>query len=99
MLLGQRFYAVNDVRVIRISYAQWLQPGYVLQRAVATIPTAVTSTVGSVVLDPTQTTALITLNCGSVVNESFTLNIQAQDTFGQTINDQLNVTIVTAGTT
>jgi hypothetical protein len=101
MLLGSRQYALNDVRVIRVNYKDWLVPGYVLLSVTAAISptTGITSTVGAVQLDPTEEIAFITLNCGTVVNESFTLNIQAKDTFGQTINDQLNVTVVTPGTT
>jgi hypothetical protein len=100
MLLGTRRYALNDVRVIRVNYNDWLAKGYVLKAVTANItPTSgITSTVGAITLDPTETVAFITLNCGSI-SESFTLNIQAQDTFGQTINDVLNVSIVTASTT
>jgi len=101
MLLGSRQYALNDVRVIRVNYKDWLVPGYVLLSVTATTTpaTGLSSTVGAVQLDPTEEIAFLTLNCGSVVNENFTLNIQAKDTFGQTINDQLNVTVVTPGTT
>jgi hypothetical protein len=101
MLLGSRQYAQNDIRVIRVNYKDWLYPGYVLKTVTATISpsSGITSTVGTITLDPTETIAFITLNCGTVVNENFTLNIVASDTFGQTINDQLSVTIVTPGTT
>jgi hypothetical protein len=99
MLIGTRRYAVQDVRVIRINYAQWLLPGYVLATVTASIlGPPVTSTLGSVTLDPTQEVAFVTLNCGTVVNESFTVAVQAQDTSGQTINDQINVTIIAPGT-
>jgi hypothetical protein len=100
MLLGSRRYATSDVRIIRVNYADWLYPGYVLKTVTASItPTTATSTVGGITLDPTDQVAFIPLNCGAVVNEAFTLNIVASDTFGQVINDQLNVTVVTPGTT
>jgi len=101
MLLGSRKYATSDVRIIRVNYADWLFPGYVLRTVTATIAptTGITSTVGTVTLDPTDMIAFIPLTCGSVVNETFTLTIQAQDTFGQTINDLLNITAVAPGST
>jgi hypothetical protein len=99
MLLGTRKYATNDVRVIRVNYCDWLFPGYVLGAVTANItPTAgVASTVGPIKLDPSEKVAFIQLNCGPTVNEAFTLNVIATDTFGQTINDLLNVTIIAPG--
>lgn len=100
MLLGTRQYATNDVRAIKVNYTDWLIPGYTLSSVTATISptTGILSTVGTIILDPIEMTAYITLRCGSV-NETFTLLVVAKDTYGQTINDQLNVNIVAPGAT
>jgi len=101
MILGTRTYGYGDVRKIQIDYCDWLTPGYVLSGVTASITptTGITSTVTSpATLSPDEKTAYITLTCG-VVNESFTLNVVAVDTFGQTVNDTLNVNVVTPGAT
>jgi hypothetical protein len=100
MLLGTRNYAQNDVRKIVINYCDWLLPGYVLSAVTASITptTGIVSTVAAPTLDPTEKVAFVPLTCGGV-NESFTLNIQATDTFGQIINDQININVVAPGAT
>lgn len=100
MLLGTRNYAQNDVRKIVINYSDWLLHGYVLSAVTAAIsPTSgIVSTVAAPTLDPTDMVAFVPLTCGSV-NETFTLNIQARDTFGQTINDQITINVVAPGAT
>lgn len=103
MLLGSRQFAITEIRTIPINYSDWVMPGYALASVVATIsapavPT-ITSSVGAIVIDPVQMTAYINLNCGTVVNETFTLLVVAKDTYGQLVNDQLNITIVAPGAT
>ena len=97
MLLGTRNYAQNDVRKIVINYCDWLLQGYVLSGVTASVtPATATSTVAAPTLDPTEKIAFVPLTCGGV-NETFTLNIQATDTFGQIIHDQINVNVVAPG--
>lgn len=98
MILGTRNYAYGDVRKIPFNYREWLMEGYVLKSVTATISpaTGIQSTVGAVTLDPEEQRAFVQLNCGAV-NESFTLNIVASDTFGQVVNDQLAVNVVAPG--
>jgi hypothetical protein len=100
MFLATRRFATGDVRTVRINYTDWLMPGYALQGVMANIapgaapPTQ--STVGAIVTDPVEMTAYININCAPV-NETFTLNVVATDTFGQTINDTLSIEIVNPG--
>lgn len=98
MLLGSRSYSYGDIRKVQVNYSGWLKEGYVLKSVTANISptTGITSTVSTITLDPTEMTAYIQVNCGSV-NESFTLNVIATDTFGQTINDQILINIVAPG--
>ncbi len=99
MLLGTRNYAQGDVRKLVINYCDWLLQGYVLSAVTATItPTTAKSTVAAASFDPTEKVVFIPITCASV-NESFTLNVQATDTFGQTIHDQININVVAPGAT
>jgi hypothetical protein len=101
MLLGSRFFGTSDIRRLVVNYEDWLSQGFTLVSVTANISptTGITSTVGAVTLDPDKKKAFIFLNCGTVVNESFTLNIVGTDNFGQTVNDQLLVTIMSPGAT
>jgi len=99
MLLGTRNYANNDVRQLIVNYCEWLLPGYVLNTVTASItPATAQSTVGAVTLDAEKMVAYVPVTCASV-NESFTLALQATDTFGQTVNDQININVVAPGAT
>ena len=100
MLLGTRNFATSDVRTLVINYTDWLMKGYALLSVTPSIaPGAVPptqSTVGTTLIDPVEMTAYITLHCASV-NETFTLNVVAKDTFGQTINDVLTINVNNPG--
>jgi hypothetical protein len=97
MLLGTRNFANGDVRKLVVDYSDWLFEGYHLNTVTATVsPSTTKSTVGTITLSPAEHKAFIVLNCATV-NESFTLNVIATDTFGQTVNDQVLVNIVAPG--
>lgn len=100
MFLGTRRFANGDIRTIRINYTDWLMLGYALQSVTANIAAGAApptqSTVGAIVTDPVEMTAYININCAPV-NEIFTLNVIATDTFGQTVNDTMSIEIVNPG--
>jgi hypothetical protein len=98
MILGTRNYAQNDIRILDICYADWLVRGYVLKTVTANITptTGIQSTVGTITLSPSEHMAFITVKCGAV-NETFTLNVIATDSFGQTVNDIVTINVVAPG--
>ena len=98
MQLGTLRYATNDIRIFAIAYGDWLAQGYILSTVTVTIPTTnIVSTVDSPALQsPDGKTAYIKITCGDV-KESFTLDVVAQDTLGQVVNDTVDVTVVDPG--
>lgn len=96
MLLAHRTLCCGDVRRYEVSYTQFLDKGITLKLpvvAVAAQTPAALSTVGSVSLNP-ETTHLIFYVTAAALPETFTANVQVQDTNGETINDTINFSVV-----
>lgn len=102
MFLGTRRFANNDIRTLVVNYSDWVMPGYALGSVTANVAAGAApptqSTVGNIVTDPVEMTAYINVNCASV-NETFTLNVVATDTFGQEVNDTFTIIIDSPGAT
>jgi hypothetical protein len=100
MLLSTINITSGDVRRIPIDYSDFFPQGYQLVALTATIsPTTATSKVTQTQIDPDHDLAWIWVQGGTVLNEQFTLNIVANDNFGQVLNDQIAFTVVAAGAT
>jgi len=96
VLLATRSYPINDIR--RFVFEYELPQGFTLTSVSATItPSTATSTVGQQTLSPDEKCAWIWVNFGTVVNETFTLNVSVTDNFGERFNDIVNFTLVSAG--
>ena len=100
MLLSTINLTSGDTRRIPIDYSDFLPQGYQLTTVTANIsPTTAKSTVGQIQIDPDHDLAWIWVTGGTALNEQFTLNIVANDNFGEVLNDQINFTVVAAGAT
>jgi hypothetical protein len=97
MDLGFRKITQGDVRRYEVDYSQFLPHGAKLKSPTGTIgPTggSFTSSIGAVSLDVTDTKVFIFITGGTALNEKFTVTLQVQDTFNETVNDTLNFTVV-----
>ena len=100
MLLATINLTSGDTRRIPIDYSDFLPQGYSLTSVTATIsPSTAKSTTTQVQIDPDHDLAWIWVTGGSVLNETFTLNIVAMDNFGEVLNDQSAFTVVAPGAT
>ncbi len=93
MLLGTRQITVADVRRYVVDYRDFLPKGVTLKSPVVTVPAGLTSTIGSVSLDPSDTQVIFYVT-GGVLNETFTVTVQVQDTNSETINDTISFTVI-----
>jgi len=94
MLLGSRQITSGDVRRYVIDYSEFLQKGTTLTTPSASISAGATSTVESVSLDDTNTKMILYVTGGSVLNETFTVNVVVHDTNNQVVNDTIDFTVV-----
>lgn len=97
MLVGSHTVATGDVRRVEIDYADWLEHGQHITASVATVLTAgVTSFVSNPVPpeNSKKTRAIFFVHAGTVVNESFTVQVQVTDTLGQVVNDTVQFTVL-----
>ena len=94
MLLGNRRLTSGDVRRYEIDYCEFLAKGAKLKSPTGYFPTGTTftSVLNSMFLDNTDTKVFVLIT-GGVVNESFTLTVQVQDTFNEVVNDTISFTI------
>ena len=95
MLLGHRNLGSGDTIRYEIDYSDFLDRGAKLKSPTGWFPTGTTftSVLGSTTLDVTDTKVFVFVT-GGVVNEQFTLTVQAQDTFNEVVNDTISFTIV-----
>ena len=104
MQLGARTFAANDVRMLRVSYRDWLSRGASLASITVVDPTGSHTyngsslvTIGSPItssfaFSPDRTEVSWLLTCPAI-NQTFTLQVQVTDTLGQLVNDTIAITI------
>ena len=98
MLLGQRNLTSGDTRRITIDYTDFLPKGVTLATATVTLtPSGLTSSVQAPSLTDNKEGIYFLITGGSAINEAFTANVQVTDTYGETVNDTLNFTVVSPG--
>jgi hypothetical protein len=95
MRLAHLFLATSDVRRYTVDYCEFLNRGATLvSPAVSIVTAAVTSTVGSVSLDPSRTKLYFYITAGTE-DEVFTVAVQVQTTDSEIANDTVKVTVTT----
>ena len=101
MLLATRNITQGDVRRFVVDYKDWLNKGYVLDAATATLALTAGGDASSTVAAPSfndSFTAIYVYVTAGNLNEAFTVSLQVKDTNGQTVNDTLNFTVVSPST-
>lgn len=99
-LLGTRNITSGDTRRYEVNYSQFLTGAGATGKlknpsvTIAASTPPVTSTVGSVSLSVDDTRLFFYITGGSAINEQFTIDIQIQDTQGETVNDTIGFTVV-----
>ena len=95
MLLGHRNLTSGDTIRYEIDYTDFLAHGAKLKSPTGYFPTGAsfTSQLGATMLDVTDTKVFVFVT-GGVVNETFTLTVQVQDSFNEVVNDTISFMIV-----
>lgn len=92
MLLGSKIHGVGDVKRWRINYSRWLDNTAQLTGCTVTSSSLTCTIQSSSVLGQD----VIFYLQGGVVNETFTVAVQITDTLGNTKNDTISFTVVSA---
>lgn len=99
-LLGTRNITSGDTRRYEVDYREFLTGAGAtgkLKNPSVTIATSIppaTSSVVSFSLSVDDTRLFFYIHGGITVNETFTVNVQVQDTQGETVNDTIGYTVV-----
>lgn len=96
MKLGARTFGINDKRLVRVSYRDWLRRGDTLASVTVLLPAGTASTVGDTTFSPDKTEAWFMLNCAAAP-EAFDASITVVDTLGQNVTDTISFTIASPG--
>jgi hypothetical protein len=99
MQLGNQNITAGDTRRYQVDYTPFLQEGETITGfTLGLTPATATSTVNSLgnsFLDVSETQLYLFVTGGNV-NENFTVTVQIVTNYGQTVNDTISYTVVSA---
>ena len=97
MLLGQKSLTAGNKRRFEIDYSDWLDEGVTLSAATVVLDPAFTATVTDVVISGVTVqygNKVVFFVTATVVNETFTLDVQVTDTRTEIKNDTMKFTVL-----